>query len=206
MNRNGCVDMNAIANQIPRPWLRFLPWNRDEAWSRYTKRRFNFAGLAPRKTLLTALDISGAGDDYRIIGRRTSDSSIDFGTQVTTETDVLGITDTDIGGMRESQAFAFPITDDYRVPGWLLDIYRRHAFDEFQGICALQIHAFEEIEEMPGMFRALEYDNCSIEAVDLGGAGEEGRTNLSFILHFGGEVRQGFADSAVFGEKINFVV
>jgi hypothetical protein len=162
----------------------------------------NFQGVAKRNLLVTAIDISAAGSNYKIIGRRAADSTIAFNTAVTTETDVLGITDTTIDNMQETQPFTFALNSaDYDFSGWALDIYRRRAFNEFSGIKALQIHAFEGAA---GSYTATEFDNCTVEMTELGGAGEEGRINMGVTLHFGGEVRQGTVNTAKLGSVITF--
>ena len=161
----------------------------------------NFTGVAQRQLLVTAIDVGGTGSNYNVIGRRVTDSSISFGTSVTTETDILGITDTTVNSMEESQAFTVPVSDDYEVTGWMLDVYRRRAFSEFSGLKVLQIHAFEGAT---GSYEAVEFDSCTIEPTDFGGSGEDGRINLSFTLHYGGQTRRGTVDTASIGANINF--
>ena len=161
----------------------------------------NFTGVAQRQLLVTAIDVGGTGSNYKIIGRRVTDSSISFGTSVTTETDILGITDTTVNRMEESQTFTVPVSDDYDITGWLLDVYRRRAFSELTGLKVLQIHAFEGAT---GSYEAIEFDGCTIEPTDFGGSGEDGRINLSFTLHYGGQVRNGTVNTASVGTAINF--
>ena len=127
---------------------------------------------------------------------------IGFFFAVCTETDILGITDTTVNSMEESQTFTIPVSDDYDVTGWMLDVYRRRAFSEFSGLKVLQIHAFEGA---PGSYEAIEFDSCTIEPTDFGGSGEDGRINLSFTLHYGGQVKSGTVNTASIGTPINFV-
>lgn len=161
----------------------------------------NFTGVAKRQLLVTAIDVGGTGSDYKVIGRRVTDSSISFGTSITTETDILGITDTTVNSMEESQTFTVPVSDDYEITGWLLDVYRRRAFNEFTGLRVLQIHAFEGAS---GSYEAIEFDGCTIEPTDFGGSGDDGRINLSFTLHYGGQVQRGTVNTASVGATINF--
>jgi len=162
----------------------------------------NFTGVAPRQAYVVAADISGAGTNYKIVGRRVADSSLDFNTGEETDTDILGITDTDITGMEESQEFEFPITsEDYDLYAWAKDIYFRRAWAEFKGVRGLQIHAYEG---NTGAYSALEFDSCTFVLQSLGGAGEGGRLNVSFILRFGGETRIGTVNTARLGETITF--
>jgi len=159
----------------------------------------NFTGVAQRQLLVTAIDVSNSG--YNIIGRRVADSSISFGTTVTTETDILGMTETTVNSMNESQTFSIPVNDDYEITGWMLDVYRRRAFNEFTGLKVLQIHAFEGAA---GSYEAIEFDSCTIEPTDFGGSGTDGRINLSFTLHYGGQVRRGTVNTASLGTPISF--
>jgi len=161
----------------------------------------NFTGVAQRQLLVTAIDVGGTGSNYKIIGRRVTDSSISFGTSVTTETDILGITDTTVSRMEESQTFTVPVSDDYDITGWLLDVYRRRAFSELSGLKVLQVHAFEGAA---GSYEAVEFDGCTIEPTDFGGSGDDGRINLSFTLHYGGQVRRGTVNTASAGTPMNF--
>ena len=164
----------------------------------------NFTGVAARRLYVVAIQLPGAvGTAFRVIGHRTADSSLEFNTSIETSTDILGETFTDVQDMQENQAFEFPITaDDPEIWQWVMDVYRRGAYNEYAGITALQIHAFEG---MVGAYEAVRFDHCTIEPTSFGGPGEEGRLMLSITFHFGGTRTQGTADRAVRGVDVTFV-
>lgn len=62
---------------------------------------------APRKLLMTFVDVSESGDmdEWELVGRGVEDSSIELNPNTETTTDVLGITDTSVTKWEPSQTF-----------------------------------------------------------------------------------------------------
>lgn len=143
---------------------------------------------AERKYLITVVEwvgdgkgtIDGAGGKkvYReILGTRTEDSSIQYNADISTTTDIRGITYTDINKTQPQQDF-----DPYLVLGgsdlgaYLNDIRRRNALSELNAFVVYIITAYindnasvEDAIEDASAYAAERHTDCTITYTSLGG-------------------------------------
>lgn len=125
---------------------------------------------AERKLLITVAEWStgtGTAVQREILGTRTPDSSIEYNADIATETDVRGITYTDVNKTEPSQTF-----DPYTVLGGsklgpvLDDIRRRNAVTEYSQFTIYVITAYKGTA---GQYECEKHTGCTIIPTALGG-------------------------------------
>lgn len=115
-----------------------------------------------------------------ILGTRTPDSSIEYNADVSTETDVRGITYTDVNKTEPQQSFdPFLILGGSKLGAKLNDIRSRNALSELNQFKAYIITAF--IGNKTDGYAAEMHENCTIEYTSFGG---DTRVNFPINLHF----------------------
>ena len=157
-------------------------------------------GVAPRSTYRLAIDYDGTG--YFVRGRRVADSSMEFNTEEETETDILGIIDTDVTNMAPRQSFPTVVTqEDGDFFLWLRDILRRRAFNELKGVRVLEIELYDGAT---GSYAATSWPESTIVPQNQGGPGDGGRLMYEYEVALGGDPVVGTVDTAQHGVAITF--
>lgn len=147
--------------------------------------------LAERKALITVAAWMEDNTEVReILGVRTPDSSYEFNTDITTETDVLGITYTDVNKTEPTQTF-----DPHYIRGGskfafkLHDIMRRNALTELDQFTVYQIYTY--LGNATDGYEADKHVNCTVEPTSLGG---DTRINFPYTIHFSNDKKTGKVD------------
>ena len=154
--------------------------------------QFNLAAgqRAARKLLITVAEWtemrtpSGGGDPVatavrEILGTRVVDSSIEYNADITTETDIRGITYTDVNKTEPSQAFDdMPLIGGSELQAKLNDIRSRNALTELNQFNIYIITAF--IGSATNGYAAEKHENCTIAYQSLGG---ESHVNMPLEVH-----------------------
>jgi hypothetical protein len=127
---------------------------------------------------------------------------MEFNTEEETETDILGIVDTDVTNMAPRQSFPSVATqEDGEFFLWLRDKIRRRAFNELRPIPVLEIELYEGAV---GSYTATSWPESTIVPTSQGGAGDSGRLSYEYEVVLGGEPVQGTVNSGQHGVAIEF--
>lgn len=152
---------------------------------------FNLTGEALRKLMICAVDVSeGAAQPiWEIQGYKTEDSSIELNPDITTITDVLGDTYSDVNKFEEQQTFE---PNTLRLGAMLnellLKYWRYGQLEKFSQFKVLIGYGFIGAD---GAYEADVYTASTIEVTSIGGSS---RVNMPFNIHFGGEKHHGTID------------
>lgn len=154
---------------------------------------------AERKLLITVaewteptLDGTTEGTEQvrEILGKRTEDSSIDYGADVSTSTDILGINYTDVNKTQPSQTFdPFLVLGGSRLAAYLNDIRRRNALSELSNFTMYIITAY--VGDKTNGYAAEKQTGCTIEYQSLGG---DTNVNFPIVVHFSNDITPGTVD------------
>lgn len=154
---------------------------------------------AERKLLITVaewteptLDGTTEGTETvrEILGKRTEDSSIDYGADILTSTDILGINYTDVNKTQPEQAFdPYLVLGGSRLAAYLNDIRRRNALSELSNFTMYVITAY--IGDSTNGYAAEKQKNCTIEYQSLGG---DTNVNFPITVHFSNDTVLGTVD------------
>lgn len=132
--------------------------------------QFNLADKqrAERKLLLTVVEwTEGTSKEREILGTRTEDSSIEYNADISTSTDIRGITYTDVNKTQPQQDFdPFLVLGGSKLGAKLNDIRRRNALSELNQFTAYIITAFVGKE---GAYEAEKHEGCTIVYTAMGG-------------------------------------
>lgn len=126
---------------------------------------------AERKLLVTAVNV-GTSDapEWDIIGAGVEDSSIELNPDVSTVTDILGITETTVNKMEPKQSFEpFTIRGGSKLAYKLFDIWQRKAWSELATFEVLLMYGFID-GATEGTFAAEKQANCTITINSMGGS------------------------------------
>lgn len=150
--------------------------------------QFNLADgqRAERKTLITVVEwtetVEGTTTPQvcrEILGTRTEDSSIEYNADISTTTDVRGITYTDVNKTEPQQAFdPFLVLGGSKLGALLNDIRSRNALSELSQFKAYIITAF--IGNKNDGYAAELHEGCTIEYTSFGG---DANVNFPITLH-----------------------
>lgn len=156
----------------------------------------NFTGVAPRKAFVVAARMPGVvGDAFRAIGTRVPDASMDLNQDVETETDIFEDTWSTLGAPAPTMDFEAPVTSaEFDLHKLMLDAFIDGDSNRVMGIEMVLIFAYEG---SAGNYTAVRKSDCTIQFTNLGGAGDGGRTNQTFTVHFGGESTRGTVSTAL---------
>lgn len=159
---------------------------------------FNMTGKdeALRKLLVTFVDVSESDDtpEWEAQGYKTEDSSIAFNPDISTLTDVLGVTYTDVNKFEQEQDFA-PNTLRAQsklnplMHGW----WRDGALEKFAGRKVMVGHGYIGTT---GAFEATMWDGCTLVPQSIGGGS---RVDFPFNINFGGNIIKGTIDKLTDG-------
>ena len=112
----------------------------------------------------------GSGYDWEIQGRGVEDASLEFNHDVEQNTDILGMTDTDVSASKPSMELdPNTIRGGQKLNEKLLDIERRQAISELGTFDVLLVHAYLGASA-DGPFAAEVHHNCTVVPTSLGGS------------------------------------
>ena len=146
---------------------------------------------AERKLLITVAEWTEDNAQQReILGRRTEDSSIDYGVDIQTSTDILGINYTDINKTQPQQNFdPFLVLGGSKLGAFLNDIRRRNAISELNQFTLYIITAY--VGET-GNYEAEKHVDCTIAYTSIGG---DANVNMPIDVYFSNKITTGTVDS-----------
>lgn len=131
----------------------------------------NLNQKAERKLLVTAVNV-GTSDkpEWEVIGAGVEDSSIELNPDVSTTTDILGITETDVNKVEPKQSFEpYTIRGGSKLAFILFDIYQRKAWSELANFDVLLMYGFLD-GATEGTFAAEKQTGCTIAPSSIGGS------------------------------------
>lgn len=126
---------------------------------------------AERKLLVTAVNVGNSdAPEWEVIGAGVEDSSIELNPDVSTVTDILGITETTVNKMEPKQSFEpYTIRGGSKLAYKLFDIWQRKAWSELANFEVLLMYGFVGgVTE--GTFAAEKQDGCTIAINSIGGS------------------------------------
>ena len=123
---------------------------------------------AERKLLITVAEwIEGTTPVREILGTRTPDSSIEYNADVETETDIRGITYTDVNKTQPEQTLdPYTILGGSKLGPFLDDLRRRNKVSEYNQFTIYIITAYRGTA---GAYEAEKHTGCTIYPTALGG-------------------------------------
>ena len=125
---------------------------------------------AERKLLKTFVNVATASEtaEWELIGEGIEKSAIEYNTDTTTSTDILGQTRTKVNKTEPAQSFEpYTVRGGSKLAFILWDIYRRNAVSELTQFKVLVVHEF--VGSSSG-FAAETQDNCTITVTSIGGS------------------------------------
>jgi len=161
---------------------------------------FNLTGEALRNKLLTYVNVgTKTAPEWEIQGVKTEDAAYELNPDVTTVTDILGITYTDVNKV-EPQITIDPNTlrMGAKLSEKLLDIYRRRAFEEFQQFEVLTVWG------MLGTGSNYEADleeGCTIHPNSIGGSS---RVDMPYTILLSNKITKGTVNALFPASDIQF--
>ena len=146
---------------------------------------------AERKLLITVAEwTEGTTQMREFLGTRTEDSAIEYNSEITTTTDILGHNFTDLERTQPQQTFdESPIIGGEKLKVKLNDIRRRNAISELQGFTVYIITAF--VGDSTNGYAAERHDDCSITYDSIGG---DTKINFPYTVHFSNKITTGTVD------------
>lgn len=147
---------------------------------------------AERKMLITVAEwTEGTSTVREFLGTRTEGSSIEYNSEVTTTTDILGHNYTDLERTQPQQTFdESPIIGGDKLKAKLNDIRRRNAISELQGFTIYIITAF--VGDATNGYAAEKHTDCSITYDSIGG---DTKVNFPYTVHFSNKITTGTVDT-----------
>lgn len=135
-----------------------------------------------------AADKYYSGEQVReIMGTRTEDSSIEYNTDISTSTDILGNNYSDVNKTQPEQSFdPFLVLGGSRLGAFLNDIRRRNALSELDQFTMYIITAF--IGNTTSGFEAEQQTNCTISYDSIGG---DVNVNFPITVHYSNKTTTG---------------
>lgn len=106
--------------------------------------------------------------EWELLGRGVEDASVDFGHDTNQTTDILGITDTEVGPAKPNISLdPMTIRGGQKLSKKLLDIERRNATSEFGAFSVLHVHCYLGSDNA---FASELHKGCTIVPQSLGGS------------------------------------
>lgn len=128
---------------------------------------------AERKLEMHFVDVratSGTTAVWELLGRGVEDASMDFNHDTNQTTDILGVTDIEVGAAKpELDLDPCTIRGGQQLSQKLLDIERRNATSELGTFDVLNVHCYLGASA-DGPFAAELHKNCTIVPQSLGGS------------------------------------
>jgi hypothetical protein len=151
---------------------------------------------AERKKLITVAEwqdtISGTTVSQtcrEVLGRRTEDSSVEYNTDISNSTDVLGINYADVNKTQPQQDFdPYLILGGSKLGAKLNDIRRRNALPELSQFTIYLITAYVGED---GAWEAEKHINCTITYNSLGG---DANVNMPISVYLSNDSVTGTVD------------
>jgi len=161
---------------------------------------FNLAAEALRKSLVCFVDVgTPTSPSWEAQGYKTEDASIEFNPDITTITDVLGDTYTDVNKFEPAITFE---PNTVRMGAKLTEKMHEYFIEdklaEFAEFRAAIVFGYID-GGGPGTYLAKIYDKCTIYPNGLGGSS---RVDMPFTINYGGEVTLGESDGLRTGATI----
>lgn len=163
-------------------------------------RRIKGTGDVKRNLMACAIDVSDTDTpEYRVVGYRIEDSTLEFNPDVENVTDILGTSHGSVNKMEPTQSF-----EPHRLTGneglgalgeKMLHYFRYNEMDKFSQFKCILIYGFLE-SDTPGKFVADLYSASTVIPQSIGGSSW---ADMPFEVTFGGEVKHGSVD-AIIGE------
>lgn len=126
----------------------------------------------------------------QILGRRTPDSSLEYNSDMSTETDILGITDTDLNKTEPQQDFdPFIVMGGNDLASLLVDVMDRNGISELNQFTLYKINAFKG--DATDGYEAVKHVNCSIIPTAIGG---DTNLNMPIEAHWSNDLTTGTVD------------
>lgn len=151
---------------------------------------------AERKLFGTYVDVSGKHPDdqdwvpeWEVVGAGVEESSVELNPDTETTTDVLGITETSINKLEETQTFE-PNTarGGQKLNPMLHDIIDRRALTELSLFTVLRAYSYLGAA---GTYKAYYDKNCTINVTSLGGSAH---VDMPIEISFSGDRVHGTVD------------
>ena len=150
---------------------------------------------AQRKTLVTVAEWgTGSTPNRQVLGARTEDSSIEFNPEVTTSTDILGITYTDVEKTEPQQSFdPMYILGGTALHEYLVNAALENDINKFNGVFTLYIITgfIGTGSGTSASYKCVKHTGCSIIPQSLGG---DAYVNLPVEVHFSNNITKGTVD------------
>lgn len=166
--------------------------------------QFNLAAgqRAERKLLITVAEWQeGSGSVREVLGTRTEDSSIEYNSDISTTTDILGNNYTDINRTQPQQDFdPYLVLGGSKLGAKLNDIRKRNALSELNAFTMYIITAFAGTD---GAYEAEKHTDCTITYNSFGG---DSNVNFPISVYFSNKITNGtvdkLADDFVFTSQV----
>lgn len=155
---------------------------------------------AERKYLVTAVEVD---NEIVVIGAGVEDSSIEFNPDTETITDILGITETTVNKVEQSQDMEpMTIRGGNKLLFKLEDINQRGANSEYSLFTVYIIRAYlnEGTDEEPA-YHAEKHLNCTIYPQSLGGSAT---VDMPISISFSGDKVLGTTNAYKYSDTIIF--
>ena len=126
---------------------------------------------AERKLLVTAVNVGTTETpDWEVVGAGVEDSSIELNPDVSTVTDICGITETTVNKVEPKQSFEpYTIRGGSKLAYKLFDIWQRKAWSELANFEVLLMYGFIG-GATTGTFAAEKQIGCTIAIQSIGGS------------------------------------
>ena len=147
---------------------------------------------AQRKLLITVAEWGDEGTKSReILGTRTEDSSIEFNADISTSTDIRGITYTDVNKTEPQQSFdPFFILGGSALSEYLTTAALKNDIDAYNGAFNVYIITAFIGSDSDGYY-AVKHSGCSIVPTSIGG---DAYTNMPIEVHYSNNITEGTVD------------
>nr|DAG72224.1 MAG TPA: hypothetical protein [Caudoviricetes sp.] len=146
-----------------------------------------------RKMLITVAEWTGdsaSTKNREILGARTPDSSIEFNADITTETDIRGITYTDVNKTEPQQT----LDPFYHMAGSKLSAYLAKAalendIQKYNG--KFDVYVIDAGMGTSGAYYAVKHTGCTIVPTSMGG---DSYVNMPIEIHLSNNITVGTVD------------
>lgn len=142
---------------------------------------------AQRKLLIT---VAEWGEKKQILGARTEDSSIELNPEITTVTDILGITYTDVEKTEPQQSFdPMYVLGGTELHEYLTNAVLANDIDKYNGV--FNIYIIAGFMGSDGAYTCAKHTGCSIIPNSIGG---DSYVNMPVEVHFSNNIEMGTVD------------
>ena len=147
---------------------------------------------AQRKTLITVAEWGGTESPNReILGARTEDSSIEFNPDVSTSTDILGITYSDVNKTEPQQTFdPFFLLGGSKLGAYLAEAALANDIDAYNGV--FNIYIITAFIGTEGAYNCVKHSGCTILPTAIGG---DSYVSMPIEVHYSNNIEKGTVDA-----------